>query len=104
VGPTPTRITPISIGNPISPDLHFRSIHHVTAMTSDGQVNVDFYTGVLGRRLVKVTVNFDDPSSYHLYYGDAQGSPGTIMTFFVWPGGSRGRIGSPQASQAGDAD
>ena len=88
----------------MSPDLHFRSNHHVTAMTSDGQVNVDFYTGVLGLRLVKVTVNFDDPSSYHLYYGDAQGSPGTIMTFFVWPGGSRGRIGSPQASQAGDAD
>jgi len=88
----------------MSPDLHFPGIHHVTAMTSDGQVNVDFYTGVLGRRVVKVTVNFDDPSSYHLYYGDAQGSPGTIMTFFVWPGGSRGRIGSPQASQAGDAD
>lgn len=87
----------------MSPDLHFRSNHQVTAMTSEGQVIVDFYTGVLGLRLVKVTVNFDDPSSYHLYYGDARGSPGTIMTFYVWPGGSRGRIRSPQASQAGDA-
>ncbi len=71
-------------------------IHHVTAITSDGQKNIDFYCGVLGLRLVKVTVNFDDPQSYHLYYGDEQGRPGTIMTFFVWPGAHRGRQGSAQ--------
>src|SRR3954469_10752246 len=73
-------------------------IHHVTAITADAQKNVDFYTGVLGLRLVKLTVNFDDPSSYHLYYGDASGSPGTIMTFFAWPGAYRGRIGAPQVT------
>lgn len=71
-------------------------IHHVTAITADGQKNIDFYTGLLGLRLVKVTVNFDDPQSYHLYYGDERGHPGTIMTFFVWPGGHRGRQGSSQ--------
>jgi catechol 2,3-dioxygenase-like lactoylglutathione lyase family enzyme len=73
-------------------------IHHVTAICSDAQKNVDFYTGLLGLRLVKLTVNFDDPSSYHLYYGDASGSPGTIMTFFAWPGAHRGRIGAPQVT------
>src|SRR5438034_5509360 len=61
-------------------------IHHVTAITSDAQQNVDFYTGLLGLRLVKVTVNFDDPGAYHLYYGDEIGHPGTILTFFAWPG------------------
>lgn len=61
-------------------------IHHVTAITSDAQKNLDFYAGVLGQRLVKVTVNFDDPGSYHLYYGDDLGRPGTAMTFFAWPG------------------
>ena len=66
-------------------------IHHVTAITSDAQKNVDFYTGVLGLRLVKLTVNFDDPTSYRLYYGDENGSPGTILTFFAWPGAHRGR-------------
>ena len=65
-------------------------IHHVTAITSDAQKNVDFYTGVLCLRLVKLTVNFDDPTSYHLYYGDENGSPGTILTFFAWPGGRGG--------------
>lgn len=73
-------------------------IHHVTAITADGQKNIDFYCGVLGLRLVKVTVNFDDPQSYHLYYGDELGRPGTIMTFFVWPGAQRGRIGSGQVT------
>ena len=73
-------------------------IHHVTAITSDAQANVDFYTGVLGLRLVKLTVNFDDPTSYHLYYGDERGTPGTIMTFFAWPGAYRGRIGAPQVT------
>ncbi|GHO86968.1 ring-cleaving dioxygenase [Dictyobacter formicarum] len=71
-------------------------IHHVTAITSDPQRNIDFYTGVLGLRLVKVTVNFDDPSSYHLYYGDKEGHPGTILTFFAWPGAPRGRQGTGQ--------
>jgi glyoxalase family protein len=59
-------------------------IHHITAICGDPQRNVDFYVGVLGLRLVKRTVNFDDPGSYHLYYGDGVGSPGTIMTFFAW--------------------
>ena len=60
-------------------------IHHVTAITTDVQRNVDFYSGALGLRLVKKTVNFDDPGSYHLYYGDRIGSPGTLLTFFGWP-------------------
>jgi glyoxalase family protein len=71
-------------------------IHHVTAITSDPQRNLEFYTGFLGLRLVKVTVNFDDPGSYHLYYGDREGHPGTIMTFFAWPGAPRGRQGTGQ--------
>ncbi len=73
-------------------------IHHVTAITSDAQKNIDFYCGVLGLRLVKLTVNFDDPASYHLYYGDELGRPGTVMTFFAWPGGYPGRIGPPQVT------
>jgi catechol 2,3-dioxygenase-like lactoylglutathione lyase family enzyme len=73
-------------------------LHHVTAITADAQKNVDFYCGVLGLRLVKLTVNFDDPGSYHLYYGDELGRPGTIMTFFAWPGGHRGRVGPPQVT------
>jgi glyoxalase family protein len=73
-------------------------IHHVTAITANAQKNIDFYCGVLGLRLVKLTVNFDDPSSYHIYYGDELGRPGTIMTFFVWPGAVRGRVGPPQVT------
>src|SRR5437660_1910641 len=73
-------------------------IHHVTAIASDPQRNVDFYTGVLGLRLVKLTVNFDDPRSYHLYYGDQLGHPGTILTFFAWPGVARGRQGTGQVT------
>ncbi len=73
-------------------------IHHVTAITSNAQKNIDFYTGVLGLRLVKITVNFDDPSSYHFYYGDAKGSPGSILTFFAWPGAFEGRKGPPQVT------
>ena len=57
-------------------------IHHVTAITANPQKNIDFYCGVLGLRLVKLTVNYDDPGSYHLYYGDELGHPGTIVTFF----------------------
>lgn len=73
-------------------------IHHVTAITADAQKNIDFYCGVLGLRMVKLTVNFDDPTSYHLYYGDEQGRPGTAMTFFSWPAARRGRIGPPQVT------
>jgi glyoxalase family protein len=73
-------------------------IHHVTAITADAQKNIDFYCGVLGLRLVKLTVNFDDPGSYHLYYGDELGRPGTIMTFFAWPGAYRGKVGPPQVT------
>jgi glyoxalase family protein len=71
-------------------------IHHITAIASDPQQNIDFYMGVLGQRLVKKTVNFDDPGSYHFYFGDEQGHPGTIMTFFAWPGAPRGRQGAGQ--------
>ncbi|HXW90778.1 MAG TPA: ring-cleaving dioxygenase [Terriglobales bacterium] len=71
-------------------------IHHVTAIAGDPQRNLDFYAGVLGLRLVKLTVNYDDPTTYHLYYGDGQGHPGTIMTFFAWPGAMAGRIGTGQ--------
>lgn len=67
-------------------------------MCGDPQRNVEFYAGVLGLRLVKRTVNFDDPSSYHLYYGDAAGSPGTLLTFFAWPGARRGRRGVGQVA------
>jgi glyoxalase family protein len=71
-------------------------IHHVTAIASDPQRNLDFYAGVLGLRLVKRTVNFDDPTTYHFYFGDADGTPGSIMTFFPWPDARRGRQGSGQ--------
>jgi glyoxalase family protein len=71
-------------------------IHHVTAVASDPQRNVDFYTEILGLRLVKRTVNFDDPGAYHLYFGDETGSPGSILTFFAWPMAGRGRAGVGQ--------
>lgn len=77
--------------------MNLLGLHHVTAICSDAQKNADFYVGVLGLRVTKVTVNFDDPQSYHLYYGNADGSPGTNITFFVWPGGHRGRVGASQA-------
>ncbi len=73
-------------------------IHHITAIAGDPQQNIDFYTDLLGLRLVKVTVNFDDPGSYHFYYGDGRGSPGTILTFFAWPGARRGRQGNSQVT------
>ena len=71
-------------------------IHHVTAITSDPQRNIDFYTGILGLRFVKLTVNQDDPTSYHLYYGDELGRPGTILTFFHWPNIPNGHRGTSQ--------
>jgi glyoxalase family protein len=73
-----------------------RGIHHITAIASDPQANVDFYTHVLGLRFAKRTVNFDDPSTYHLYYGDKTGRPGTAITFFAWPGARRGTRGVGQ--------
>jgi glyoxalase family protein len=73
-------------------------IHHVTLVASDPQRNLDFYAGVLGLRFVKRTVNFDDPSTYHLYYGDDLGRPGTALTFFPWPGAVKGVHGSGQTS------
>ena len=78
--------------------IRFAGLHHVTAIAGAPQENVNFYAGILGLRLVKRTVNFDDPKSYHLYYGDAAGNPGTIMTFFSWPRAPRGRIGTGQVS------
>ncbi|MFS0891934.1 ring-cleaving dioxygenase [Peribacillus frigoritolerans] len=71
-------------------------IHHITAIVGHPQENVDFYAGVLGLRLVKKTVNFDDPGTYHLYFGNEGGKPGTIMTFFPWPGACQGKIGDGQ--------
>lgn len=73
-------------------------IHHITAIAGDADRNIDFYTRLLGLRLVKITVNFDDPASYHFYYGDSRGHPGTIVTFFVWPGARRGRVGNSQVT------
>ncbi len=71
-------------------------IHHVTAISGDPQRNVDFYAGVLGLRLVKKTVNFDDPETYHLYYGDGEARPGSIMTFFPWSDAPLGLQGTGQ--------
>lgn len=73
-------------------------LHHVTAIAGDPQRNVDFYAGVLGLRLAKTTVNFDDPTTYHFYFGDATGAPGSILTFFPWSDLPRGRAGSGQAA------
>lgn len=68
-------------------------LHHITLVCSDAQRTVDFYTGVLGLRFVKKTVNFDDPGAYHLYFGDEVGRPGSVVTFFEWPHAGRGRPG-----------
>jgi glyoxalase family protein len=73
--------------------VRLHGIHHVTAITADGPRNAEFYGGVLGLRLVKKTVNFDDPGAYHLYYGDRTGAPGTVLTFFEYPGARLGRAG-----------
>ncbi|MEK3806468.1 ring-cleaving dioxygenase [Bacillus sp. FSL H8-0547] len=71
-------------------------IHHITAIVGHPQENADFYAGILGLRLVKQTVNFDDPGTYHLYFGDEGGHPGTIITFFPWPDAYQGTIGDGQ--------
>ena len=74
--------------------MKLEGIHHVTAITADGQRNVDFYAGVLGLRMVKKTINQDDPSVYHLFYADEKESPGSDITFFEFPGVGRGRAGA----------
>ncbi|HXL24512.1 MAG TPA: ring-cleaving dioxygenase [Chthoniobacterales bacterium] len=76
--------------------MKLRGIHHITAIASDPQRNVDFYTQILGLRFAKRTVNFDDPSTYHVYFGDRSGRPGTAITFFAWPGARRGSRGTGQ--------
>lgn len=75
-----------------------RGIHHVTAISGDPQRTLDFYGGVLGLRLVKRTVNFDDPRTYHFYFGDETGTPGSILTFFPWGDAPRGRVGAGQVA------
>lgn len=71
-------------------------IHHITAFARNPQENVDFYSGVLGLRLIKKTINFDNPHTYHLYFGDHAGTPGTIITFFPYPHARQGRVGGGQ--------
>ncbi len=74
-------------------------LHHVTAIADNAQRNFNFYTQVLGQRMVKKTVNFDDPGTYHFYYGNEKGEPGTILTFFPWEGVGRGIAGTGMATE-----
>ena len=76
-------------------------LHHITAIAGDAQRNYDFYTKVLGLRMVKRTVNFDDPQTYHFYFGDEVGTPGNILTFFPWPRVKQGRPGAGMATEIG---
>ncbi|NEU10137.1 ring-cleaving dioxygenase [Flavihumibacter sp. R14] len=76
-------------------------LHHITAIAGEAKRNHNFYTGVLGLRLVKKTVNFDDPNTYHFYYGDKVGTPGSILTFFPWEGVQTGRRGARQVTEIG---
>lgn len=76
-------------------------IHHITAIAGDAQRNYDFYTKVLGLRMVKKTVNFDDPKTYHFYFGDGTGNPGSILTFFPWPRVRQGVNGAGMATEIG---
>ena len=78
-------------------------IHHITAIAGNAKRNLDFYTKLLGLRLVKKTVNFDDPGTYHFYFGDENGTPGTILTFFPWEGVRAGRAGTGMATDIGYA-
>lgn len=78
-----------------------KGIHHITAVAGDPQKNYDFYAGILGLRLVKKTVNFDDPKTYHFYFGDEAGNPGTILTFFPWPRVKQGENGAGMATEIG---
>src|SRR6185503_15604807 len=100
-------VAPLSTAN--LDGMKLEGIHHVTAITADAPGNVDFYARVLGLRLVKKSVNQDDPTVYHLFYGDEHGDPGADITFFEYPGAQRGtagagmvhtvgwRVGSPEA-------
>lgn len=76
-------------------------LHHVTAIAGNAKRNLGFYSRILGLRFIKKTVNFDDPHTYHFYYGDYQGTPGTILTFFPWEGVANGRRGTGQATEVG---
>jgi glyoxalase family protein len=91
------RVFALETGRPaMTPTIH--GLHHITAISGPPQRNLDFYTRVLGLRLVKRTVNFDDPGTYHLYYGDEVGTPGTALTFFAWDGLPEGRSGVGEAT------
>ncbi len=79
------------------------AIHHITAIAGDPDRNLRFYARTLGLRLVKLTVNYDDPATYHFYFGDELGRPGTILTFFPWPDGSPGRLGTGLVAAVGFA-
>jgi len=81
--------------------MKLEGVHHITAITADAQRNVDFYVGVLGLRMVKKTVNQDDPSVYHLFYADEEGSAGADITFFEFPGATSGRAGAEMVHQIG---
>src|SRR6187399_3217615 len=74
--------------------MNLEGIHHITAITGDAPRNVDFYARLLGLRMIKKTVNFDAPDVYHLYYADEAGSPGSVLTFFEFPGAAPGRAGA----------
>jgi glyoxalase family protein len=81
--------------------MKLEGIHHVTSITADARRNVEFYAGLMGLRLVKKTVNQDEPSVYHLFYADEQGSPGSDLTFFEFPGAPRGRAGDGMVHRIG---
>src|SRR4051794_41830104 len=74
--------------------MEFTGLHHITMITGDAQENARFYGDLLGLRLVKKTVNFDQPQAYHLYFGDETGAPGSILTWFEFPGAAKGRAGA----------
>ena len=81
--------------------MKLEGIHHITAITAEAQRNVDFYAGLMGLRLVKKTVNQDQPSVYHLFYADEEGDPGSDLTFFEFPGTPRGRAGAGMVHRIG---
>src|SRR5215207_4612411 len=91
------QIRPTGEGNTMKLD----GVHHITAITGDAQRNVDFYAGTLGLRMVKKTVNQDEPSVYHLFYADERGSAGSDITFFEFPGAARGRAGAGMVHRIG---
>src|SRR5215213_9637750 len=84
--------------------MKLEGIHHITAITGDAPANVEFYVGVLGLRMVKKTVNQDDPTVYHLFYADEAGSPGADLTFFEYPGLPVGRAGAGIAHRVASAE